>query len=458
MIADANGLKTLCSDIGNAFVNSYTNEKIYTRAGPEFGPTLQGKTMLIVKSLYGLQSSAERWRAHFASTLQSLGFVSSRADQDVWLIQRDDGSGYDYICTHVDDFSIFAKDPDIYMSVIKDLYVVRDIGPPKYYLGNDFFRGSTRKAYMGSSTYVTEAVRKVEEKLGVLWKERSPCVEGDHPELDTSSFLDADDTRLFQNLIGVAQWIAQLGRFDIAQAINSLSRFSAAPRQGHLDHAIRIFAYLKRRKHMAICIDSRPPLIDHGSVHSCGEPDLSTIYPDACEDLDPKLPVPLGPELEITGVMDSDHAHDHMTRRSVSGILLFVGRTPVMAFSKRQGAVQASTYGAEFVVARTTIEEILSLRYFLRSFGVPVTRASRVFGDNMSVLISMTQPDSQLKKKHLCLAYHILRENVACNVVQPFYIPSRQNYADFLTKGLVVHNYHTNGLLYDIPPGKWMPF
>jgi hypothetical protein len=49
---------------------------------------------------------------------------------------------------------------------------------------------------------------------------------------------------------------------------------------------------------------------------------------------------------------------------------------------------------------------------------------------------------------------------VACNVVQPFYIPSRQNYADFLTKGLVasVHDYHTNGLLYDVPPGKWMPF
>jgi hypothetical protein len=92
--------------------------------------------------------------------------------------------------------------------------------------------------------------------------------------------------------------------------------------------------------------------------------------------LDPKLPVPLGPELEITGVMDSDHAHGHMTHQSILGILLFVGRTPVMAFSKRQGAVQASTYSAEFVAARTTIEEILSLRYFLWSFGVLVTRAS----------------------------------------------------------------------------------
>jgi hypothetical protein len=62
--------------------------------------------------------------------------------------------------------------------------------------------------------------------------------------------------------------------------------------------------------------------------------------------------------------MDSDHAHDHITRHSVLGILLFVGCTPVMAFSKRQGAAQASTYSAEFVVARTTIEEILSLCYF----------------------------------------------------------------------------------------------
>jgi hypothetical protein len=106
---------------------------------------------------------------------------------------------------------------------------------------NDFFRDSTGKAYMGSSTYVTEAVCKVEEKIGVLWKEHSLCVKGHHPELDTPSFLDADDTHSFHNLIGVAHWIAQLGRFDIAQAINSLSHFRVAPRPGHLDCAIRIF-------------------------------------------------------------------------------------------------------------------------------------------------------------------------------------------------------------------------
>jgi hypothetical protein len=128
--------------------------------------------------------------------------------------------------------------------------------------------------------------------------------------------------------------------------------------------------------------------------------------------------------------------------------------------SKRQSLVQASTYGAEFLAARTATEEILSLRYFLRSFGVPVSRASRFFGDNMSVLLSISEPDSQLKKKHLCIAYHILRECIASHVLEPFYIPSGQNYSDFLTKGLIapVHDYHTNGLLYHIPPEEWKPF
>jgi Reverse transcriptase (RNA-dependent DNA polymerase) len=198
-------VRTLCGNIGNAFVNSYTNEKIYTWAGPEFGLTLQGKTLLIVKSLYGLQTSAEHWRTHFASILQSMGFISSCADQYVWLCKRDDDLGYDYICTHVYDFSIFVKDPDAYMSVIQDIYVVHDIGPLKHYLGTDFFRDTTSKAYMGSSTYVTEAIHKVEEKNWSPLKGAFAMCQGDHLESDTSPLLDTNDTCLFQNLIGVAQ-------------------------------------------------------------------------------------------------------------------------------------------------------------------------------------------------------------------------------------------------------------
>jgi hypothetical protein len=71
----------------------------------------------------------------------------------------------------------------------------------------------------------------------------------------------------------------------------------------------------------------------------------------------------------------------------------------------------------------------------------------------MSVLLNIQQPDSQLRKKHLAISYHVTHESCAANIVQPFYIPSAQNYADPLTKAqqlpAPLHQYHFKGILYN---------
>jgi hypothetical protein len=85
---------------------------------------------------------------------------------------------------------------------------------------------------------------------------------------------------------------------------------------------------------------------------------------------------------------------------------MFVGRTPVFYSSKRQGAVETSTYGAEFCAMRTATEETISLRYMLRCLGVKVTHATYVFGDNMGVLQNATIKESLLQKKHVAISYH----------------------------------------------------
>ena len=63
----------------------------------------------------------------------------------------------------------------------------------------------------------------------------SPLEENDHPELDESDFLDENETRIYQSLIGCTQWLIQLGRFDIAVHVGTLSSFRAKPCRGHLD-------------------------------------------------------------------------------------------------------------------------------------------------------------------------------------------------------------------------------
>ena len=72
------------ADIGNAYLNAKCREKIKTVAGTEFGSE-KGKVMLVVRALYGLNSSGAPWRQMLAQTLRDLGYISSKADTGVWL-------------------------------------------------------------------------------------------------------------------------------------------------------------------------------------------------------------------------------------------------------------------------------------------------------------------------------------------------------------------------------------
>jgi hypothetical protein len=69
--------------------------------------------------------------------------------------------------------------------------------------------------------------------------------------------------------------------------------------------------------------------------------------------------------MEITVFVDSDHAYNKITRKSISGIIIFVRRMSGFYSSKRQGAISASTCGAEFCAMRTAVEELIVVRYML---------------------------------------------------------------------------------------------
>ena len=105
MIAALNDIDILACDIGNAYLNASPREKVYTTAGPEFGHELEGRTVLIVRALYGLKSSGAAWHAHLANTLQHLGFTSCLADPDVWFRAAKKADGfeyYEYVLVYVD--------------------------------------------------------------------------------------------------------------------------------------------------------------------------------------------------------------------------------------------------------------------------------------------------------------------------------------------------------------------
>ena len=46
--------------IGNAYLEAFTDEKLYIVAGPEF-EELEGYILIFLKALYGFKSSGKRW-------------------------------------------------------------------------------------------------------------------------------------------------------------------------------------------------------------------------------------------------------------------------------------------------------------------------------------------------------------------------------------------------------------
>ena len=90
-LAELNGSQVWATDIGSAYLESYTAEKVYIIAGPEFGDR-EGHTLIITKALHGLRLSSLRWAERFSDALREMGFFPSKAERDIWM--RDKGDHY----------------------------------------------------------------------------------------------------------------------------------------------------------------------------------------------------------------------------------------------------------------------------------------------------------------------------------------------------------------------------
>ena len=88
-------MKVYGYDIQNAYLTAPVREKIWTKAGAEFGDD-QGKIILVVRALYGLKSSRAAFRVFLAETLESLKYTPSFADPDVWMLPAIKSDGFCY--------------------------------------------------------------------------------------------------------------------------------------------------------------------------------------------------------------------------------------------------------------------------------------------------------------------------------------------------------------------------
>jgi hypothetical protein len=361
--SELNELETWATDIGNAYLETETKEKVYIVAGPEFGE-LEGYVHVVHKTLCGLRTRGKRWSERLADCLREMGFEQCKAEPDIWI--RRNGNVYEYIGTYVHDMCPASTDPmDITQMLEEDYnFKHKGTGPIAFHLGCDFERDEDGTM---CKEYIEKMVDSYQRMFGEMpsSKVRSPLEKGAHPELKTSVFLDSDGIQIYQSLIGAMRWAVSLARFDIATAVMTLSSFRVAPRFGHLDYVKRIYGYLSLFKDASLRIRTDEP--NYSSIPDQEHDWMYTVYGNVMEIVPTDASTPLGKTARTMHYVDANSFHDMVAERSVTGILDFVNQAPIVRYNKKQATVENATYGSEFVVAGTCAERDIDLWTLLQS-------------------------------------------------------------------------------------------
>jgi len=216
----------------------------------------------------------------------------------------------------------------------------KSIGSTTQYLGNKVKMVTLengRKCWsFASSQYVQNAVKNVENYrnkncLGQLPRVKSPWSRNYLPESDVSPELSPIMSSYFQSLIGILRWIVELGRADLVMETSALASMMDLPREGHLNAAFHMFAFLKLKHNAVIVFDPSKPEINESEYEK--EDWSATPYGKCIEDIPHNSPEPLDTEFVMRPFVDSNHAGDTITRRSRTGFIFFLNSAPTYWYS-----------------------------------------------------------------------------------------------------------------------------
>ena len=291
-LAVAKGWSVSTGDISTAFLHANVEGDFYVIPPLEFYP--EGKTLWrLRKALYGLKHSPKLWQSHFASVMERNTFRRMKSDPNLYVHNTEQL----YVLAYVDDLVFFGSEADV-SALVQDLQkdlLLKMTGTLNenqsvIFLGRNLKRTSTFISVGMSPAYIENML-----ELYGLKQCRSSLAPGTdtlRKQLDSEP-LSAEDHKRFRRVVGQLLWLSSV-RPDIMFATKELSRGLSSPTSQHESKAKHLLRYPSGTRDFAQRL----------------QPTLS---------LSPKHKA-----IDVNIFVDSDWAGCHDTRRSTSGVSLFV--------------------------------------------------------------------------------------------------------------------------------------
>lgn len=363
------------------------------------------------KALYGLRQSPRLWWQKIDEALRAMGLVRGENDTNVYFGKRI------IVLLYVDDILIFDMTPKCNDATIlgpkqiteklTSLFKMKDLGPLRRFLGYEVTQYETGIKLSQQKYAETIVERYKAESSAPTFAPADDKLRIDHG-YRVDQRLDEVETQRYQSIVGAMLYAALGTRPDIAFTVSALSRHCANPTKSHFTAARHLLRYINTTQ------------------------DLSLVYPS-------KAPI------EIRGFCDADWGSSEIDRRSIGGYAFYLGNSLISWKAKRQTLRALSSVEAELMACSEATREATWLKSMLAEVmsymgtSTGFTDPPILIGcDNQGTLKLITKGvmNASSRTKHIELRHWHAREQQERGIVKFFYVNTKVNVADVLTKEL----------------------
>ena len=217
----------------------------------------------------------------------------------------------------------------------------------------------------------------------------------------TSRDLNDVEMKDFRSQVGKCLYLAKLSRPDIANALRELSRFMSQAKESAQVPLERLLRYIQSTNELKL-----------------------TFHKPNME------------EIVIQAFSDANYASDKITRRSVTGYVIFLCGNLVMWRSNMQKCVTLSSTESEYVALSMCVQDILFLKQLLESLHLNVSTPIKIYVDNTGSIDLANSWSSTGRSKHIDIRHHFIRDLVDQKTIELSFVPSDDNLADSFTKNI----------------------
>lgn len=140
------------------------------------------------------------------------------------------------------------------------------------------------------------------------------------------------------------------------------------------------------------------------------------------------------------------------TRKSVTEFIIKLGSSLISWKSKKQTTVSRSSGEPEYRSIVITVAELIWIQGLLKEVEITIQLPLNLYSDNKATIQIAANPVYHERTKHSEIDLYFIREKVQQELVSIKHVPTQDQPADLLTKGLtrIQHQYLLSNLVLSI--------